>query len=69
MSLTIGPGTKTLAQVRDAINGANAGVTASVLTDASGSRLVLRSTATGAANGFRIGVTDADGGNADTTGL
>ena len=69
VSLTIGPGTKTLAQVRDAINGANAGVTASVLTDASGSRLVLRSTATGAANGFRIGVTDADGGNADTTGL
>ncbi|MEO7150646.1 MAG: flagellar filament capping protein FliD, partial [Burkholderiaceae bacterium] len=68
-SITIGPGSQTLAQVRDAINGANVGVTASVLTDASGSRLVLRSSATGAANGFRVGVTDADGGNADTAGL
>ena len=68
-SVTIGPGARTLAQVRDAINAANAGVTASVLSDASGARLVLRSTATGVSNGFRIGVTDADGTNGDASGL
>ena len=62
VDIAIGPGAKTLAQVRDAINGANAGVTASVLTDASGARLVLRSAATGEVNGFRVGVTDTGGG-------
>ena len=69
VSITIGPGARTLAQVRDAINAGNAGVTASVLVDASGSRLVLRSSATGAANGFSIGVIDADGANSDASGL
>ena len=44
-------------------------MTASVLTDASGSRLLLRSKATGAENAFRTSVADADGGNADATGL
>jgi flagellar hook-associated protein 2 len=69
VDLSIGPGAKTLVEVRDTINGANAGVTASVLTDASGARLVLRSAATGEVNGFRIGVTDADGNNTDGSGL
>ena len=58
VDITIGPGEDTLAQVRDKINAAGAGVTASILTDASGARLVIRSSATGAANGFRIGVTE-----------
>ena len=57
VNLTINPPGATLAGLRDQINAAGAGVTASVLTDASGARLVLRSTATGAANGFRIGAT------------
>ena len=61
--------TDTLAQVRDKINAANAGVTAIVFTDASGSRLLMRSTATGVVNAFRTSVSDADGGNADATGL
>ena len=39
------------------------------VTDASGARLVLRSAATGEANGFRIGVTDTDGNNIDGVGL
>ena len=69
VAITIGPGPRTLAQVRDAINAGQAGVTAAVLNDASGSRLVLRSSATGAANGFSVGVTDADGANGDATGL
>jgi flagellar hook-associated protein 2 len=69
VDITIGPPAKTLAEVRDLVNAANAGVTASVLTDASGARLVFHSTATGAANGFRIGVTESDGNNVDTSGL
>jgi flagellar hook-associated protein 2 len=62
VDITIGPGAQTLAQVRDAINNANAGVSASVLTDSTGTRLVLRSSATGEVNGFQIGVTDTGGG-------
>lgn len=69
IDLTVGPPAETLAQVRDKINASNAGITASVLTDSSGSRLVFRSTATGAANGFRIGVTDVDGNNTNGLGL
>jgi flagellar hook-associated protein 2 len=45
--------TDTLADVRDKINAAGAGVTALVMTDASGSRLLIRSNASGAANAFR----------------
>jgi flagellar hook-associated protein 2 len=57
--ITIGPGETSLAQIRDKINAAGAGVTASIVNDASGARLSLISTATGAENGFRI---TADGG-------
>jgi flagellar hook-associated protein 2 len=45
--------TDTLADVRDKINAAGAGVTALIMTDASGSRLLIRSNASGAANAFR----------------
>ena len=61
--------TDTLADVRDKVNAAGAGVTALIMTDANGSRLLLRSNATGAANGFRTTVTDADGVNNDASGL
>ncbi len=61
--------TDTLADVRDKINSAGAGVTALIMTDASGSRLLIRSNATGVANGFRTSVTDADGNNGDAAGL
>jgi flagellar hook-associated protein 2 len=47
--------TDTVATLRDKINAAGVGVTASLVTDASGVRLSLRSTATGAENGFRAG--------------
>jgi flagellar hook-associated protein 2 len=47
-------GADTLTDIRDKINSANAGVTASILNDASGSRLVLRSQETGEENGFSI---------------
>ena len=47
-----------------------AGVTATVLNDASGERLLLRSTSTGVAAGFELSiVSDADGDPADAAGL
>ncbi len=48
----------TLAQVRDAINAANKGVTAAIVTDASGARLTLRSKETGLPNALRVVATD-----------
>ena len=45
--------TDTLTDVRDKINASGAGVTAMIMTDASGSRLLMRSTATGADSAFR----------------
>jgi len=69
VSITIGAGETSLAAIRDKINGANAGVTASIITDANGARLSLRSTATGAENGFKITASETvDDGDA-TTGL
>ncbi|RZJ07243.1 MAG: flagellar hook protein [Rubrivivax sp.] len=59
ITVTIGAGQDTLAGIRDAINGANAGVTASIVNDATGARLTLRSTASGETNGFVI---EASGG-------
>lgn len=61
--------TDTLADVRDKINAAGAGVTAALVTDANGTRMSLRSNDTGAVNGFRLQATDADGVLDDGTGL
>jgi len=69
VNISFGPPAESLAQLRDKINASNSGVVASVLTDASGARLVLRSAATGETNAFRIGVTDTDGNNFDGVGL
>ncbi|HEY6513879.1 MAG TPA: flagellar filament capping protein FliD [Burkholderiaceae bacterium] len=69
IDIPVGPPAKSLAEVRDMVNAANAGITATVLSDASGSRLVFRSSSTGAANGFKVTVTDADSNNVDTSGL
>ena len=59
VNLTIGA-TDTLSTVASKINSANAGVSATVLRDATGERLLVRSNSTGEANGFRI---SADEGN------
>jgi flagellar hook-associated protein 2 len=69
IDISVGPPAKSLAEVRDMVNAANAGITATVLSDASGARLVFRSSVTGAANGFKLTVTDTDGNNVDTSGL
>jgi flagellar hook-associated protein 2 len=62
MAIDVGPPADSLATLRDKINAANAGVVASVLSDANGARLVLRSAATGANNAFRIRVDDNGSG-------
>lgn len=69
LTIPIAAGKDTLADVRDAINAANAGVRASIITDASGVRLALQSTSSGAENGFRITVADDDGNATDNLGL
>ncbi len=62
--------TDTVADIASKINGANAGVTATILSDASGDRLLLRGKNTGAAAGFNLSVTsDADANTADALGL
>ncbi len=52
VDITIGA-TDTLTDVRDKINASGSGVTAMIMTDASGSRLLMRSNTTGEASGFR----------------
>ena len=61
--------TDTLSDIAGKINGANAGVTAAILKDASGERLLLRGKNTGEDAGFRLSVTDNDGVNDDAAGL
>lgn len=69
VSVTINAGEDTLAEIAAKINDADAGVSATVLKDASGERLLLRSKATGLENGFRITANDDDGNNTDASGL
>ena len=57
VDISIGPGDNTLEKIRDRINGANAGITASIVNDAAGSRLVMRG-AHGETNAFRVSVTE-----------
>lgn len=77
VDITISAGDK-LSDIASKINGANAGVTASILTDASGERLLLSGKGTGEMAGYRVSVNegagwDTDGqsfaGNSDGVGL
>lgn len=69
VDIAIDPGGDSLASIRDSINAANAGVVGSIVNDATGARLVVRSVDSGVANAFRITVTDADGNDSDAVGL
>ena len=69
ITIPIGASENTLAGIRDKINAANAGVSATIVTDTTGSRLALQSSATGTANGFRVTVADDDANNTDASGL
>lgn len=61
--------TDSVTEIASKINGASAGVSATVLNDVSGERLLLRSKATGEDFGFNLSVTDNDGVNTDAAGL
>lgn len=68
-SITISPSNSSLAGIRDTINLANAGVTASIVNDGTGNRLVIASEDTGLSSALKITTTDADASNTDNTGL
>jgi flagellar hook-associated protein 2 len=59
VTVTLGAEDDTLAEVRDKINAADAGVIATVINDAAGQRLAVRSKDTGAENGFRISTAES----------
>jgi flagellar hook-associated protein 2 len=69
-TVTIGAGQSSLAGIRDAVNAAKAGVTATIVDDgtAAGKRLVFTSSS-GAAMSLKVGVTDDDGNALDAAGL
>lgn len=62
VNVTIDSSNNTLAGIRDAINGANTGVTASIINDGTTNRLVLASKTSGAAGAITVAVTDSGSG-------
>lgn len=68
-TISIDSSKSSLAGVRDAINAANAGATASIVNDGSGNRLVIASKDSGVANALKITVADDDADNTDNAGL
>lgn len=59
----------TLIEIRDSVNSADIGVTASIINDGSGERLIFTSEDTGAENALKVTVIDDDANNLDTNGL
>lgn len=68
-SITIAADQSSLAGVRDAINKANGDISASIVNDGSGDRLVISSNDTGLSNALKITVADDDLNNTDNAGL
>ncbi len=69
VKIDILPGQESITAIRDKINAAGAGVVASIVTDSSGPRLVMRSSETGESNAFTVSVVDSDGTINDDAGL
>lgn len=69
LTITIDSQHNTLSGVRDAINAAGGPVSASIINDGGGFRLVLSSTESGESNSMRITVSDDISGSTDLTGL
>lgn len=59
----------TMADIASKINGSAVGVTATILNDGAGERLLMTSKATGLDGAFALTVSDVDGNNADDLGL
>jgi flagellar hook-associated protein 2 len=69
-SVTIDSSNNTLAGVRDAINAADIGLSAAIVSDGENYRLLFSSDDTGANNSFEIAVSDSgDSNHTDTNGL
>jgi flagellar hook-associated protein 2 len=69
-TIAIGTGQSSLTGIRDAINKAKIGVSASLLNDGTGYRLVIKSDDAGTENSLKISVNgDSDGDNANAGGL
>ncbi|HET8938176.1 MAG TPA: flagellar filament capping protein FliD [Polyangiales bacterium] len=68
-NIKIDSSNNTLAGVRDAINKAGVGVTASIVNDGTGNRLVIASKSTGTTNSLKISVADTDNNHVDNVGL
>ena len=60
-TITIDSSNNTLSGIRDAINDANTGVTATIINDGTNYRLAFSSKDSGTANSIRIGVTESGG--------
>lgn len=69
VTVTIGSDDTSLASIRDKINDAGAGVTATIVSDANGARLSIRSDETGKESGFKITATENIDDNDAATGL
>ncbi len=68
-SIAVSSNNSTLEGIRDTINQANAGVSASIVNDGSGNRLVISSNDTGLSNALKITTIDSDNNNSDNLGL
>ncbi|SEK69627.1 flagellar filament capping protein FliD [Nitrosovibrio tenuis] len=68
-TITIDPSNNTLSGVRDTVNAANIGVSATIINDGTSSKLVLTAKDTGASNSIKITASDDDGTNLDSAGL
>ena len=68
-TITIGSNNSSLTGIVQAINASSAGVTASIINDGTGSRLVLSGNNTGSANGFSVSVANTGGSTTNGTGL
>ncbi len=69
-TVTIAAAQNSVSGIRDAVNAANIGVTAAILNDGSGNRLVFTSKDTGENNSLKVTVADtSDASNTDDAGL
>lgn len=68
VTITVEEGKDTLADIAKQINGSKSDVTATVLKDVNGERLLLRSKSTGADMGYQVQATDADAGDGKDLG-
>jgi flagellar hook-associated protein 2 len=68
-TIDITPENNTLSGIRDAINSANVGVSATIVNDGQSNRLVLSAKNSGTNNSIKMTVNDADGNHQDASGL